>query len=123
MGVSCFIAHQCGCFSTGSLACEIAGSHVIRVVTQHVQLDVFIPVAQQQEQLPGRSSQPGHVQSLWQVLASQPEICFGRHQFPLHEVACAAVLKPRQSHGGGPAGALQFLLSQLAADQEGGRFD
>lgn len=120
--MSCFIANKCGCFSTGSVSCGITGSHIIGVVTQHVKLDVLIPVAQQQEQLPGGSPQPCHVQSLWQFLASQPELCFCCHQFPLHEVPCAAVLQPRQRHGGGPAGALQFLLGQLAAYQEGGRF-
>lgn len=111
-----------GVFSTGSVSCAITGSHVIGVVTQHVELDVLVPVAQQQEQLPGGPPQPGHVQSLRQFLAPQPELCFCCHQFPLHEEPCAAVLQPRQRHGGGPAGALQFLLGQLAAHQEGGRF-
>lgn len=56
----------------GLVSSETIVSHIIWVITQHVQLNVLIPVAQQQEQLSGCSLKPCHVQSLGQLLTAQP---------------------------------------------------
>lgn len=84
-------------------------SHAVGVVTQHVKLQIFIPVPEDDEQLVGSGLDGGQISALWDVLLIQPHAGLGRYQFPLDEVTGTAVLQPGQSHSRGPHHALRTL--------------
>lgn len=52
-------------------------SHVGGAVAQQVQLQVLVPVAEQQEQTPGGSLQGGQVEAVGEVLGPQPAVSLG----------------------------------------------
>lgn len=83
--------------------------HAVGVVAQHVELQVFVPVSEDDEELIGRRLDRRQRSSLRHHLSIQPQACFGRDQLPFDEVAGRVVLQPRQGHGCSPHHALWLL--------------
>lgn len=63
-------------------------SHSARVVAQQVELQVLIPVPEQDKELLGCRFHSSQAAALWEVLLTQPQAGLGSHQLPLSEVGC-----------------------------------
>lgn len=76
--------------------------HTVGVIAQHVQLQVLVPVPEDDEELVGGRFDGGQIAALRDALAAEPHAGLGGHQLPLDEVTGRAVLQPGQGHGRGP---------------------
>lgn len=90
-------------------------SDAVGIVTQHIEMQVFIPVSEDDEELVGGSLDSSQVLALWDVLGTQPHASFGGYQFPFDEITGRAVLKPGQSNGSRPHHALHIQHPLLCA--------
>lgn len=79
---------------------------------QQVELQVLVPVTQQQEETTGCSLEVGQVQAVGQVLRPQPTVSLRSCQFPLTEGPRTAVLQPRKRHSCGPSPAPQVSATR-----------